>query len=144
MTLRQYLLDKGFVKITLSYTVTNHLEIKANLNGVSGRFILDTGASSSCVGFEVAEKFNLVTQDSDVKAAGAGSTTLKTQKSLKNNITIGKWQYTKLPLVVFDMTHVNSALNAQDVVSVDGIIGADILKKGKAVIDYKNLNLYLK
>jgi predicted aspartyl protease len=42
------------------------------------------------------------------------------------------------------MTHVNSALLAHDAEPVDGIIGADVLKKGKAVIDYKSMCLYLK
>ena len=67
-----------------------------------------------------------------------------TQLSSKNKITIGKWAYKKLSLVLFDMTHVNSALLAHDAEPVDGIIGADVLKKGKAVIDYKSMCLYLR
>lgn len=144
MTLRQLLLDKGYKRIKLKRTATHHLELKATLNGIDGTFILDTGASSSCVGFEAVERFQLLAEDSDVKAAGAGATDMHTQVSSKNHIKIGKWQYKKLPLVLFDLVHVNSALVAHEAETVDGIIGADVLKKGKAVIDYKGLCLYLK
>lgn len=144
MTIRQLLLEKGYNCIKLKQTATHHLELKATLNGVDGTFILDTGASSSCVGFEAVERFYIVAKDSDIKAAGAGATDMLTQVSSKNHITIGKWEHQKLPLVLFDMVHVNSALVAHNAETVDGIIGADVLKKGKAVIDYKGLCLYLK
>lgn len=46
--------------------------------------------------------------------------------------------------VLFNMTHINKALTNHNAVPVDGIIGADILKKGKALIDYDKKYLYLK
>jgi hypothetical protein len=39
---------------------------------------------------------------------------------------------------------VNTALTQHNATEVQGIIGADILEKGKAVIDYNALALYLK
>ncbi len=144
MTLRQVLLKKKFKRIKLQRTITNHLELDASINGVKGRFILDTGASSSCVDFEAVKRFKLLAEDSDVKAAGAGATDMLTQLSSKNHIIIGHWSYKKLAIVLFDMIHVNNALIAHNAEPVDGIIGADILKKGKAVIDYKGMCLYLK
>lgn len=143
-TLRKLLLQKGYHPIKLSLTNTNHFEISATLNGIEGDFILDTGASNSCVGFEAAEKFNLFTQDSDVLAAGAGATDMLTKLSKKNMVQIGKWHKKGIPLVLFDLNHVNTALIAHKAKAVDGIIGADILKKGKAIIDYEKKRLYLK
>ena len=143
-TLRQFLLNKEYYRIKLEYTKTNHFEIKAFLNGVEGNFIVDTGASNSCVGFDAVEKFNLFTQESDVKAAGAGATDMHTQLSKKNTLQLGKWSRKNISLILFDLTHVNTALIAHDATPVDGIIGADVLKKGKAVIDYEKKCLYLK
>ncbi|GAA4276860.1 retropepsin-like aspartic protease family protein [Aquimarina mytili] len=143
-TLRQFLIQKGFQRIKLIFTKTNHFEVKAILNGVEGNFIVDTGASNSCVGFEAVEKFTLFTQDSDVKAAGAGATDMLTQLSKKNTIEIGKWSKKNLSLILFDLKHVNEALITHQAEPVDGIIGADILKRGKAVIDYERMCLYLK
>jgi hypothetical protein len=143
-TLQEYLLDKDYTKIKLKLTKTNHFEIKATINGVKGRFILDTGASSSCVGFEAIETFKLIAKDSKIKAAGAGATDMLTQVSKKNTLKIGKWKKDKVILVLFNLSHVNTALTAHNAQPVDGIIGADILKKSKAVIDYQKKYLYLK
>ena len=67
-----------------------------------------------------------------------------TKLSTKNIIEIGKWQKQKQKIVLFDLVHVNQALTSHQAMPVDGIIGADILKKGKAVIDYHKKRLYLK
>ena len=42
------------------------------------------------------------------------------------------------------MKHINKALVERGIECVDGIIGADILKKGKAIIDYEKNRLFLK
>ena len=143
-TLQEYLINKGYTKIKLKLTKTNHFEIKATINGVKGLFILDTGASTSCVGFEAIETFKLNAKDSKIKAAGAGATDMLTQVSKKNTLKIGKWKKGKVVLVLFNLSHVNTALTAHNAQPVDGIIGADILKKSKAVIDYEKKYLYLK
>ncbi|AXT51504.1 acid protease [Aquimarina sp. BL5] len=143
-TLRQFLIEKEYHRIKLVYTKTNHFEVKAMLNGIAGNFIVDTGASNSCVGFDAVEKFNLFAQDSDVKAAGAGATDMLTQLSKKNTLQLGKWSKKSISLILFDLTHVNTALIAHQAEPVDGIIGADVLKRGKAVIDYERKCLYLK
>lgn len=143
-TLQEFLLKRDYVKIKLKLTKTNHFEIKATINGVTGLFILDTGASSSCVGFEAIDTFKLKVKDSEIKAAGAGAIDMSTQLSKKNKLKIGKWKRDKVSLILFNMTHVNTALISHNSKPVDGIIGADILKKGKAIIDYDRKYLYLK
>lgn len=143
-TLKEFLEEKGYTKIKLKLTKTNHFEIKATINNVKGSFILDTGASSSCVGFEGIETFKLNAEDSLIKAAGAGAIDMDTKTAKKNNVKIGKWTNSKVVLVLFNLTHVNTALINHNSKPVDGIIGADILKKGKAIIDYEKKYLYLK
>jgi len=88
--------------------------------------------------------FKLTTKETKIKAAGAGATDMETRISTKNKIEIGEWQREKLKIVLFDLVHVNTALTTHDARPVDGIIGADILKKAKAVIDYSKHRLYLK
>lgn len=143
-TLQDYLLDKGYIKVKLKLTKTNHFEIKATINGVKGLFILDTGASSSCVGFEAIDTFKLTAKDSKIKAAGAGATDMLTQVAKKNTVKIGKWKKDKVALILFNLSHVNTALITHNAQPVDGIIGADILKKSDAIIDYGKKYLYLK
>ena len=144
MSLKKLLEEKGYHRIKLKYTKTNHFELKAKINGIEGSFILDTGASSTCVGIEAIEHFDLLSEDSDIKAAGAGATNMLTQISQKNKMEISSWKKKKVDLVLFDLKHVNEALENHKAEKVQGIIGADILKRGKAVIDYKSKALYLK
>ena len=56
--LAPFLEEKGYSKVKLKFTKTNHFEIRASINGIKGQFILDTGASNSCVGFEAIDRFN--------------------------------------------------------------------------------------
>ncbi|UII77033.1 retroviral-like aspartic protease family protein [Flagellimonas sp. HMM57] len=143
-SLQKFLKSKDYTRIPLSLTETNHFEIEAKINGVPGRFILDTGASNTCVGIDKIEFFKMVSEVSDIKAAGAGATEMETLVSTKNKIRIGEWKKSKQKIVLFDLIHVNHALTAHNVTPVDGIIGADILKEGKAVIDYNKECLFLK
>ncbi|HHB51891.1 MAG TPA: acid protease [Saprospiraceae bacterium] len=144
MTLKDFLVQKEYYSIPLKKTKTNHFALQAKINGVRGYFILDTGASNTCIGVDLADKFKLISEASDTKAAGAGATEMDTRQALDVKITIGKWKWYNLHLVLFDLSHVNTALLNHLVQPVDGIIGADILEKGKAIIDYKKKRLYLK
>ncbi|MFD0861107.1 TIGR02281 family clan AA aspartic protease [Sungkyunkwania multivorans] len=118
----------------------------AEINDIKGRFILDTGASGTCVGIGAAKKFglHLNAKDSTIKAAGAGGVGLETMIAKGNSIHIGTWKRKRFDIILFDMIHVNTALVEHNATPVDGIIGADILRKAKAVIDYDKSCLYLK
>jgi predicted aspartyl protease len=144
MNLKNLLKRKGYVPIKLKKINTNHFEVKAILNGVKGRFILDTGASNSCIDIALAEKFMLVVEDSETKAAGAGAIGMETKISARNVLELKNWKYKNIHIVLLDLTHVNTALTEHKAKAVDGIIGADILEKAAAIIDYKTKNVYLK
>ena len=139
-----YILKKeNYKKIKFKVSKTQHLLIKAKINGVKGNFILDTGASSSCVGFESIELFLLEAKKSKTKASGAGANGMFTQIAVGNKLQLGNWKQSEFDLVIFDLSHVNEALVQHKAKPVHGIIGADILMKGKGIIDYFNHCLYL-
>ena len=142
--IEKILKKKKYIKIKLNRIATNHLELKAIINGVKGSFILDTGASNSCVGLDLIDYFNLDAEESETKAAGAGATDMETKQSKNNVLKIGDWKTKKCHLVLFNLLHVNTALTQHNAKEVHGIIGADILQKGKAFIDYNKNVLYLK
>lgn len=140
----QILKKNKYIKIKLKKIATNHLQLKAKINGVKGKFILDTGASNSCVGLDLIAYFNLEAEESETKAAGAGATDMETKKSENNFLKIGDWKTNKCHLVLFNLSHVNTALVQHNAKEVHGIIGADVLQQGKAFIDYNKHILYLK
>lgn len=142
--LHEILKKEKYKKINFKVSKTQHLLVKATINGILGNFILDTGASNSCVGFESIDHFNLTAGKSKTKASGAGATGMFTQLAKNNALQIGRWKTDEFHLIIFDMTHVNEALQQYKAKPVHGIIGADILLEGKAIIDYYNHCLYLK
>jgi len=142
--LKSFLTEKGYTFFKLQKTFSNHFVIKAKVNGTKGRFIVDTGASNSCVGLEEIDLFNLSLEETDKKAAGAGSTNIKTQIASNNTLTIKRFKIAPLTLVVIDLSHINTALIEHKTTPINGIIGADILKKYKGIIDYNYKVLYLK
>ena len=132
-TLKKLLIEKGYIAIPLEFTLTKHFVLQAKINGVEGRFILDSGASNTCVGIERTTYFNLQAKASEIKAAGAGTSGMETQVAIKNHLEIGALSIRRLPLVLFDF----------QTLPVHGIIGADLLQKKKAIIDYAKKKLYL-
>lgn len=143
-TRHSFLKSQGYTSINLKKTGTNHYQIKAILNDIEGLFILDTGASNTCADLTQTEKFKLVSKNSEIKASSATALMQETKISKKNKLQVGKWNSKSCSVVLFDMNHINTALNERKIQKVDGIIGADTLKKGKAIIDYEKNRLYLK
>ena len=140
--LKTFLTGKKYKKIKFRILKTQHLLVKVKVNGLSGNFILDTGASNTCVGLESLEKYRLEVTDYDSFAASASST-MQAKISKGNFLQIGSWKQLPSTFILFDLSHVNEALSQQKINPVDGIIGADVLLKGNAIIDYPNQYLYL-
>jgi len=143
ITLNKFLKNDGYSSVKLIFLKTKHYLIEAKVNSITGRFILDTGASNSCICTSLEDKFEVISEDSKEKASSANSEMTHTKISKRNVIQIGKWN-SNASLITFDMSHINNALSQKKIDPIDGIIGADILKKSKAILDYKSNKLYLK
>ncbi|MBC2838718.1 retropepsin-like aspartic protease [Robiginitalea sp. SC105] len=143
-SLKKFLVGNGFRELPLQRTRTDHLALEGTLNGFRGRFILDTGASNTCVGLHRMEYFGLLSEVSEIRAAGAGATDMETLVSEGNVLVFEEWECADLQVVLFDLSHVNQALESQEEPPVDGILGADILHGARAVIDYETCSLYLR
>ena len=143
ITLNKFLKSKGYSSVKLIFLVTKHYLIEAKVNGIDGTFILDTGASNSCICTSFEDKFKVISKESKEKASSANSEMTNTKISKSNIIQIGKWE-DKINLISFDMNHINNALSQKKVSPIDGILGADILKKSNSILDYKSNKLFMK
>lgn len=143
MDLRILLESKGFERFPLRKLNTTHYLLQAKINNIDARLILDTGASTTCINIHKAEHFNIKHEESEVKAAGAGRIGMDTSVSKNNKISFKKWNRIRQQIILFDLSHVNIALEAVGENPVDGILGADFLKKNRAIIDYGKNALYL-
>ncbi len=135
--------SEGYKKINFKISKTQHLFVKAKINGVSGDFIIDSGASNSCIDFNYISKFYANASESTTLASGAGSNNMLTQASYDNQVQIGRWKMSGFNLILMDLSHVNVALTQFKTKNVHGIIGGDILITSKAIIDYNNLCIYM-
>ena len=142
-TLSALLRRKGYVRVPLTKLASGHYICKLTLNDVNGVFIVDSGASHTCVALEKENHFLLSSTKAEKQAASASSAELDTRQSNENHIRIGNWEQHKQELILFDMTTVNEALAQCNEDAVDGILGADILHAAKAVLDYRRNGLYL-
>ena len=141
--LRNFLEQKGFYRIILKSIKSWHYTFNVKINNVTGVFILDTGASNSCIGFVFDSYFNLTKEESNIKAAGAGALNMKTALAKNNLLEIRDWKIKKMNFILMDLSHINKALKEADDSPVHGVIGADFLKQHRAVIDYGKNCFYL-
>ena len=144
MQLRNLLEAKGFQRIVLRKMTTGHSTCRAELNTKKCVFIIDTGASSSCIDFEHVGLFNLIQEKSDVIAAGAGDSNMKTALAQNNVFKLKNHKTKNISFVLFDLSHVKKAISMVDPTIIHGILGADYLKKHSAVLDYGRNCMYLK
>jgi len=129
--------------INFQLTNSNHILIECEINFVSGIFIVDTGASNSCINYLSVSKFAIEFEASNEKASSATDEINEIFNSKKNKLKIGDFQKNDFDLVLFDMTFINNSLKEKGVSEVDGIIGSDILNELNACINYKKKEISL-
>ena len=123
---------------------TNHIVIDAAVNNMDGKFLIDTGASNSCIDLNKSKKFKLNFEKSDEQASSATNEIKETFISKKNSLLIGKVYIHDFDIILFNMEYVIKSLLVKDEIEIDGIIGADILIKHNCCIDFKENTLLIK
>ena len=129
--------------VPLRFSKSQHLMGTFLLNEKPAIFLIDTGASNSCVDRKRADYFNLEAEGDNLPLQGAGQEKLYAQSSQKRSLYYLDQEIGCLNFMLIDMDTINAALAEQEEGKIDGIIGADVLHKKKAVIDYDQCCLYL-
>ena len=133
----------SLIKIPLRFSKSQHLIGEFTLNGKAAVFLIDTGASNSCVDKTRADYFNLEAEGDNLPLQGAGQEKLFAQSSDKSSLCYFDKEIHHLSFMLIDMETINAALVEQEEEKIDGIIGADVLHKKKAIIDYHQCCLYV-
>ena len=105
VTLNKFLKSEGYSSVKLIFLKTKHYLIEAKVNSITGRFILDTGASNSCICTSLENKFKVISKESKEKTSSANSEMTNTKISRRNAVQIGKWE-DEINLITFDMNHI--------------------------------------
>ena len=131
------------LQIKLKLTKTRHLVCQSRINGVKAVLLIDTGASTSCIAHAEKETFNIEEKGKPFEASGAGKDKVKAVLGHQCDLILGRHALGKHAFVLLDMQHINATLMNENVKPINGILGADFLKKNQAIIDYKNKVLNL-
>ena len=86
MKLKTFLQESSYSSVTFKRIKTNHIQIKAEINGLKGVFIIDTGASNTCIDLENHKLFKIFPEESPEKASSATDEIYKTMISKSNKI----------------------------------------------------------
>ena len=136
--------NKKSLIIPITFVDSNHCFINLRINNVYGKFILDTGASNSCINLNLSKKFKISLEKSNKKASSATNEINEVYCSNNKTISIEDYKLDNFKILLFDMSYINESLKKNNVSELEGIIGNDFLIKFNAVIYYnsKKIKLY--
>lgn len=99
------------ISLKLYSLESKHLYCKIELNNVTGFFLIDSGASNSCIDLEKKDKFKLKKFKKSYSASGAGNEKFNAYKTKKGEFSYNKKVIDKLNFLLIDMGPINTALN---------------------------------
>ncbi|MBX7526134.1 retropepsin-like aspartic protease family protein [Qipengyuania vesicularis] len=137
--------EEGYVSIPLEKLPTGHEIVPVEVNGVSGTFLLDSGAQGTIIDEQWAARYYLTPEgvDGHDKIAGATGHTAMRRAEVRSLSISGS----ELPTNFVMVGNVGPALETLGRMSgreIQGIVGQDLLSRHDGVIDVGNSTLYLR
>ena len=116
-----------------------HIMVKGTIHGKEANFLIDTGASRSVFDPNTIASFidDIQFQKKEGMAAGLGSSDLESATFVIETFTLGELEIHDYEAVALDMENVHEMYDTLGLPHIDGIIGGDLLKRHKAVINYR-------
>jgi predicted aspartyl protease len=133
----------GFTAVPLRELVTGHHLVEAEINGKAGTFILDTGANATVFHAPLAAGFGLgggsVAPGAAIGLGGA----MKARQVRIESFRIGGVPIRRSQIMTADLSQLATLLGRLGGGTIHGIIGQDVMKEHRAVIDVAKPILYL-
>lgn len=119
--------------------------VKGMIHGKEANFLLDTGASRSVFDPKTISSFidDLTFEKKEGMTAGVGSSDLESATFLIDSFSIGEMEILNYEAVALDLENIHEMYHKLGLPHIDGIIGGDLLRHHKAVINYRNKKLRL-
>jgi hypothetical protein len=126
----------SFASIPFQREKSGHITVVARLSGKPVRFVVDTGAGGTCIHSGLIEKYKLSLTAKTKQGGGVGTSTMKMMTVASHNLTLEDVDLSSFKLIAFDLSHVVAGLAKAKVEAIVGVLGADVLHRKHAVIDY--------
>ena len=122
-----------------------HIMVKGMIHGKEANFLIDTGASRSVFDPNTITDFidNIQFEKKEGMTAGGGSSDLESATFVIDNFFIGELEIHDYEAVALDLENIHEMYGKLGLPRIDGIIGGDLLKRYKAVINYRSKKLRL-
>lgn len=127
---------RQFVVIPIIREKSHHITVVARLAGRPARFIVDTGAGGTILDSHAVSRYKLRLSSASRKGGGVGSVAMRMNYVARHDLTLFDLDLSGTKLLTLDLSHVNAGLKKAKVEPVVGVLGADILWRRHAVIDY--------
>ena len=122
-----------------------HIMVKGTIHGKEASFLIDTGASRSVFDPKTISSFieNIEFEKKEGMTAGVGSSDLESATFRIDVFSLGGMEIFDYEAVAFDLENIHEMYGKLGLPHIDGILGGDLLKRHKAVINYRNKKLRL-
>ena len=116
-----------------------HIMIQGKIHGKEAFFLVDTGASRSVFDPKTIASFidNPEFEKKEGLTAGVGSSDLESATFTIHALSLGNLEITDYEAVALDLENIHEMYGKLNLPHIDGIIGGDLLKRHKAVINYR-------
>ena len=136
---------KNYTEIPIRLNAIGHLEVDVNIDGIITNFLIDTGASNTVIDLNYATNNLMEFASMKEKGGGVGTSQMSLFRKKVKLFKINNFEIPSFDLYAADFQHVKDSLAKKGITEpCNGVIGADILIKYEAVIDYAKQSLYLK
>ena len=122
-----------------------HIMVRGMIHGKEASFLIDTGASRSVFDPKTITAFieNIQFEKKEGMSAGVGSSDLESATFVIDRLGIGALEITNYEGVALDLENIHEMYGKLGLPHIDGIIGGDVLRRYKAVINYRSRKLRL-
>lgn len=122
-----------------------HIMVHGKIHGKEAHFLIDTGASRSVFDPNTITDFidNVAFEKKEGMTAGVGSSDLESATFMIEVFSIGELEIHDYEAVALDLENIHEMYGKLGLPRIDGIIGGDLLKRYKSVINYKGKKLRL-
>lgn len=122
-----------------------HIMVRGLIHGKEANFLIDTGASRSVFDPKTISTFidDLQFEKKEGLTAGVGSSDLESSTFVIDTFSIGSLEIKDYEAVALDLENVHEMYSKLSLPHIDGIIGGDLLRLYRAVINYRNKKLRL-
>jgi len=131
----------GFTSIPMTALASGHHSVSVTLNGKPGAFLVDTGAGATVIHEPYLRHFALT-----ASAAGTGANAqgkMKLDAVPVAAFAVGGTATRLRRIYAMDLSYIVDAVSAESAQPIEGLIGQDVLRDQKALIDVDRSILYL-